>query len=472
MEASNSANLEEKSWGSKTRLAFSIGEIGDGTAYQSFTFLIFPFYFTVAKLPVLWISTGFIIWSIWNSLNDPLIGILSDKTKSKYGRRIIWMMGATIPLAIMMVLLFTPPLSGTNELKFMYFLFALFIFDTIYTAFNLNYNALWSEMFTTVKDRSEVGRLRGIFVIVSLAFAYIMPTLVIEDMTNQYEYAQTPSQFITVGAISAIVILISYFIVLKWGARQTKEHANDAESTPSFKDSILFTFKNKSFQPFVFAALATWICNGILPTIVPLFATYILGIADENSILIGVILLAGFLTGGLTMPMWTKIRQLKGARYTGLIVFAVWAIALMIFMNTYDLTTGIIGMILVGFGLGGSIYFYDQCIAEIIDEDEIKYGTRRAGAYYGIVSLIIRLSGVINFLMIGVIFSGTEWSTYTPNPGVDTIAGIRFLIGWFPVIVLIVGFIALLIYPIKGERLANIQKGIEELHKQKLAKMN
>ena len=73
-------------------------------------------------------------------------------------------------------------------------------------------------------------------------------------------------------------------------------------------------------------------------------------------------------------------------------------------------------MILNGFGLGGSLYFYDQCLAEIIDEDELNHGIRRSGGYYGMINFVIRLSGIINFLMIGIVFTGSEWATYTPKP--------------------------------------------------------
>jgi GPH family glycoside/pentoside/hexuronide:cation symporter len=468
---SNSPNDEKKDVliDQKKKIAFSIGEVGDGVAYQTFSFLIFTFYFSVVKLPIVWISTAFIIWSVWNSFNDPIIGILSDRTKSKKGRRIVWMMGATIPLAIVMILLFTPPLGqSSNAAKMAYFVIILFLFDTIYTAFNLNYNAQWSEMFTSVKDRSEVGELRGIFVIFSLIFAFILPTILIEDLTNQYDYDYTPSQYILVGVIAAVVILISYFIVLKYGIVQRAEFINDAETAPSFIESIKYTFKNKAFRPFLIAALATWICNGILPTMIPYFATYILRIADENSLLIGAMLAAGFIVGAASMPLWMKIRQAKGARYTGIIIFIIWAISLLILMSTETFAAAFAAMLFVGLGLGGSIYFYDQCIVEIIDEDEIQYGTRRAGAYYGVVSFIIRLSGVINFLIIGIIFSGTEWETYNPNPGVDVIFGIKFLIGIFPAIVLGIGLIGLLIYPIKGRRLEEDRRKLDELHQKKL----
>lgn len=461
-------SMEKKT--SKMRLAFSIGEIGDGTAYQSFTFLIFPFYFTVVGLPIWWISLGFILWSIWNSLNDPFFGMLSDKTKSKRGRRIVWMMIAVIPLAIIMVLLFSVPLNADQVQKFTYFMIMLILFDTFYTMFNLNYNSLFSEMFISMKDRSEVGRLRGIFVIISLLIAYILPTLIIDDMTNQHDYPFTQNQYLITSVIAAVVILVSYFIVLKWGVKERPEFKNDAEISPPFTDALRSTLKNKSFLTFIIAAVATWICNGILPTILPLQATYILDIADENSILIGVLLLAGFLVGGASMPLWTKIRQKKGARFTGMVIFVIWALSLIIYVQTTTFVMALFAMLFVGFGLGGSIYFYDQTIAEIIDEDELKFGTRRAGAYYGVISFFIRLSGIINFLVIGIIFNGTEWSTYTPNPGVDVIVGIKILLGVYPVFVLIIGFIGLWLYPIKGEYLNELQQKLTVLRTEKLKK--
>ena len=99
-------------------LSYGFAQFSDIIAYQSFTLLIFTFYYTNVGLDVDLITWGFIIWSFWNSFNDPLMGYLSDKTHTKWGRRRPWIMASIIPLAIMMVLLFTPPIAGSESAIF------------------------------------------------------------------------------------------------------------------------------------------------------------------------------------------------------------------------------------------------------------------------------------------------------------------------------------------------------------------
>ncbi|MHA1671421.1 MAG: MFS transporter [Promethearchaeota archaeon] len=454
------------------RIAFAMGEVGDNTAMQTFSFLIFTFYFAVVGVPVLWISLGFIIWSLWNAINDPLIGYLSDRTRSKWGRRIPWMAGATIPLAIVMILLFTPPIFlGSQEINFIYFIIILMVFDTTYTAFNLNYNAVFSEMFVTMKERSSTGKVRISFVMIALIFAFLLPTLIIEDITNINGYPKTIGEYQLTGIIAAIIIVITYFIILKWGVKEPKYLSKDAESAMSFTKTLKFTFKNKSFLWFLFPALGTWIVINILPTLAPLFMVHALNVPEEESILIGLILAVEFLVAAFSTPLWEWIRVKKGARMAGLIGIASWIIPVIAFAFSVSVEMAFIVQILNGIGLGGGLYFYDQCIAEIIDEDEITHGTRRSGIYYAVLNFLIRLSSIINFVIIGIVFSTTDWYTYTPNPGMDTILGLQILMGIYPAIVLVLSWIGMYFYPIKGERLANNRMKLDELHKQKQDKL-
>jgi len=457
----------------KKKIVFAIGEVGDNTAMQTFTFLIFTFYFAIVGVPVLLIGGGFILWSLWNAINDPLIGYLSDRTKTRWGRRIPWMVAATIPLAIVMILLFTPPLDlNSPSSNFIYFIVILILFDTTYTAFNLNYNAVFSEMYVTMEERSSTGRVRIIFVMLALIFAFLLPTLIIEnilgyDVDTLIPDPNTLSQYQLTGIIAAIIILVSYIILLKWGVHEPKHISKDAETAMSFTNTLKNSFKNKSFQWFLIPALGTWIVINILPTLAPLFMTHALDI--EDPLLIGILLALEFIVAAVSTPLWEKIRNAKGARMAGLIGIAAWIVPILLFAFSVSVEMAFIVQIFNGIGLGGGLYFYDQCIAEIIDEDEITHGTRRSGIYYAIFNFFIRISMIINFFLIMIVFSTTDWYNYTPNPGIDTILGLQILMGVYPAIVLIISWIGMYYYPIKGEKLAENRRKLTELHEKKLS---
>ena len=450
------------------RIAFAMGEVGDNTAMQTFSFLIFTFYYAVVGLDVLWITGAFILWSLWNAINDPLIGYLSDRTKTKWGRRIPWMAGATIPLAIVMILLFTPPIALNSDLiNFIYFFIILILFDTTYTAFNLNYNAVFSEMYVTMEARSSTGKVRISFVMIALIFAFLLPTLIIADLTGSDP--QTLGEYQLTGIIAAAVIIISYFIILKWGVKEPKYISKDAETAMSFGKTLKTTFKNKSFLWFLIPALGTWIAINILPTLAPLFMIHALGVTDME--LIGYALALQFIVAAVSTPLWEKIRVKKGARMAGLIGITAWIIPIIFFAFSINIEMVFIVQIFNGIGLGGGLYFYDQCIAEIIDEDEVTHGTRRSGIYYAVLNFLIRLSWIINFVLIGIVFSTTDWQTYDPNPAVNTILGLQILMGVYPAIILGLSLIGLYFYPIKGEKLAENRRNLDELHKQKQEKL-
>jgi len=233
----------------------------------------------------------------------------------------------------------------------------------------------------------------------------------------------------------------------------------------SFGKTLKTTFKNKSFLWFLIPALGTWIAINILPTLAPLFMIHALGVTDME--LIGYALALQFIVAAVSTPLWEKIRVKKGARMAGLIGIAAWIIPIIVFAFSINIEMVFIVQIFNGIGLGGGLYFYDQCIAEIIDEDEVMHGTRRSGIYYAVLNFFIRLSTIINFILIGIVFTTTDWQKYTPNPGVDAILGLKILMGVYPAIILGLSLIGLYFYPIKGAKLKENRRKLTEMHEEK-----
>ena len=165
-------------------LSYGFAQFSDIIAYQSFTLLIFTFYYTNVGLDVDLITWGFIIWSFWNSFNDPLMGYLSDKTHTKWGRRRPWIIASIIPLAIMMVLLFTPPIAGSESAIFIYFIVSICVFELFYTMYNLNQTCLFPEIFLDTDVRIKAMNIKQIIGILGLLVAFLLPTFIIPDLTD------------------------------------------------------------------------------------------------------------------------------------------------------------------------------------------------------------------------------------------------------------------------------------------------
>jgi GPH family glycoside/pentoside/hexuronide:cation symporter len=461
-----------KSTSQWTQIAYSLGTLADNLALQNFLFLGFSFYYAVIGLPIWMVTIGYVVYSIWDAFDDPMLGVLSDRTKSKWGRRRPWIYIATIPLCILMVTLWTPPTSS-NGITLFYLIIMLIIFDLFFTMYTVNFNSLWPEMFLTVKDRSSVGVWRNIFTIIGLIIAFLVPGFIIEDMTNQRGLEKTPSEFMMNGIIAAVVVFITIAIMLKWGSFERKEFSKDVETAPSWKDSLKITVKNKAFTTYAITALAVFIVYGILPLLIPFYAVFVLNMGSADSLEVSLLIFSALLVGAISTPFWAILRKKWGVRKSYMISLGYWGLTLLAFMFANDIVSGFIVIFFMGFGLGGSLYLYDQGIALVIDDDEVRsgLGIRREGSYYGVIAFFNRFSNAINLIIVGIVFTGTGWGEYTPKPGADVILGLRFLLGVWPVVVILIAIFFLYKWPIHGERLKENEKLLKELHEEKRAKL-
>ncbi len=447
-------------------IAFSTASSLDQFAYQSFTFLIFTFYFTIVGINVILIFIAFVIWSVWNALNDPILGSLSDRTHTRWGRRIPWIMASIIPLGVIMILLYTPPISlGINDqmTNFVYFLMIIIIFEFFYTMFSINQTSLFPEMFIEKDERGKVNVFRQIFIVIGLIAAFILPTLFIPDLTDK---RYLPNYWIF--SIVACTIIISMgFIFLKWGVHEKEEFRDDYKDMPGFLESLKICVKNKSFLWPAFSLIMVWFVFGMVPVIIPLYGKFVLGI--ENSIYISLMLALAFISAAIFVNVWRIIAQKLGVRKAWMCSMLIWIITMipLMFISKGDMILAFLIFFLIGIGFAGALLLRDLMWADVIDEDEIKTGVRREAAYYGVNALFMRLSTILVFLAISLVFSTTGWGQYTPNPGADVIFGLRILMVIFPIIALGIAIFGFYMYPLHGERLEKVKEAQRKLHERK-----
>ncbi|MHA1240689.1 MAG: MFS transporter [Promethearchaeota archaeon] len=460
----------------KKKFLFGLSAFPDQLTYQIFQFLIFTFYFTVVEIPLTLMIITYILWGIWNAINDPMLGALSERTKhrEKWGKRKFYLLISIIPLCITVVLMFYVPFTSSDKmLEFIYFLSTIVIFEFFYTMFDVNVNALFPEMFPNMKQRASTNLIIKGLTVVALILSSLIPMIFITDLVP--ETADIPvaksEYFIMAIVIAAFTLIISIPFLLK-GIKEKVEKAEDFEKRPSFFQSMKITLTNKTFVKFVVANTAVWYCFSILPMIIPIYAKYVIGgslFAGGGSLIVGISLMLAFVIAALVMPIHKKLGFKYGMRKAFMITLGIWLCTLFpfLFITGEEFQIAFILLIaLQGFPLSGALFYVDILHADVIDEDAVKFGVKRSASFYGINAFIHRISIILVILTIGLMFGNIGWDKkFIPlpdDPGL-VILGLKAIMVIFPSIALVIGLLAMRSYGLHGERLERIREELKKI---------
>ena len=187
-----------------------------------------------------WIGIAATIYAIWNALNDPLFGYITDNTRSRKGRRIPYMRFTAPFLALTFVLVwFAPPAAGQQTL-FWWMLITMLLYDTFYTIIGLVYSALLPEITESDAQRNSLQISSSLFAMLGTLLGFLIPDMV-RPKTNESSLIPLYVAMIAVALFSMILILITTFKV-----KERREFAVVDEPL-NVLDAIKFTFTSKSF---------------------------------------------------------------------------------------------------------------------------------------------------------------------------------------------------------------------------------
>jgi glycoside/pentoside/hexuronide:cation symporter, GPH family len=445
------------------KVVWGIAALGTSTIAGTFGALQPIFYQDYLGLEARWIGIAALIYAIWNAINDPLFGYITDNTRSKRGRRIPYMRFTAPFLALTFILVwFAPPQAGQQAL-FWWMLITMLLYDTAYTIIGLVYSALLPEVTESDAERNGLQISSSLFGLLGTLLGFLIPDMV-RPKAGDTSLWPLYTAMIVLGIVGALLIIITTLKV-----KERPEFTQVDEPIP-MKQALKLTFSSKSFLILVAANFMSILMQALLLGSIFYLADYVLKAGN-----VMVVLAALFIPLIIGVPVTTLIRERFGvvqAQQILLVIAGIGLIAIPFVPETFVLPC----IVLAGFGLSGPQTLTNVLFAQVADEDEVRSGVRREGAFFGINALLTKPAQSVALVLIAQILAAAEFITRESNQGVifldqpeSALFGIKILVGLIPGIAMLLGALILIWYPLKGTYLQDVQSKVLKMHAEKHA---
>ena len=426
--------------------------------------LLTIFYQDYLGLSARWIGIAATVYALWNAINDPLFGYITDNTRSKHGRRIPYMRFTAPFLALTFILVwFAPPQAGQQAL-FWWMLVTMLLYDTFYTIIGLVYSALLPEVAESDAHRNDLQISSSLFAMLGTLLGFLIPDMV-RPKAGETSLVPLYVAMIIVGVVSMILILITTFKV-----KERPEFSVVDDPVPLW-DAIKFTFTSKSFLVLVAENFMAILMSSLILGSIFYLADYVLQWPAMQ------LLAFLFIPLILGIPLTTLFRKwlgVVGAQQFLLVLAGVGLISVAFVPKALIPVC----IALAGLGLAGPQTLTNILFAQVADEDELRSGARREGAFFGVNALITKPAQSIAIWITPFILERTSFITRASNLGeifldqpTEAILGIKLFSGVIPGVACLLGALLLVWYPLRGKRLKEMQEKVLALHQEKREKL-
>ncbi len=440
------------------KFVWGIAALGTSLISGTFGSLLTVFYQDYLGLAARWIALAMAIYAIWNAINDPLFGYITDSTRSKRGRRIPYMRFTAPFLAFTFILVWLAPAKASQPALFGWMLGTMLLYDTCYTIIGLVYSALLPEVTELDADRHGLQISASVLGLIGTLLGFLIPDFFRPKAGAELSFLPLQVSMAVVGVVSAILILITTLRVKE----RPEFHLVD-KPVPLGK-ALGFTFTSRSFLILAAQNFMSILMNSLLLGALFYLADYVLQVPAM------IPLMAVFIPLIIGIALTGPIRQRLGVVGAQQLLLVIAGIGL-ILLTFVPKSLILVCLAVAGFGLAGPQTLTNVLFAEVADEDELRSGVRREGAFFGVNALLTKPAQSLAPTLIALILEMTGFMTRDANQGQiflnqppAALFGIRALIGLIPGVAMLLGAIILIWFPLRGKRLADMKGAVLALH--------
>ena len=405
---------------------YSAPGVGAGYMFLLVTLFLLKYATDVLLIAPAAMGVIFMAARVWDALTDPVVGFLSDRTRTRMGRRRPWLLAAALPVGVTFAMLWAPPqsLSGAGLVAWM--AVAVFLFYTAMTAFIVPHNALGAELTTHYHDRTRVFGWRQAAWHLGVLFALVSMTLLTRSESPRV-LASTQAWLAAAGMAVLLVVAVR-------GLREKAEFQGRGAPHPyrAFAD----VWRNPHARLLLFVFLIESIGGAVVGVLTIYFSEYVLHTPQLTPVYIA----AYFIAATVSVPVWIPLSRRLGKKslWFGSMIFTAIG-----FGATFALGPGqALWMLGIATGLGvaaGCGNMVGPSIqADIIDWDECATGQRKEGSYFAAWNFVYKAA---TGFTLGITGFALQAAGYTPNAeqGEAAVLAIRTLYAIFPLVCYAIG---------------------------------
>lgn len=451
----------------KTKAGYAVAGIGDAASYTFIgTYLLF-FLTTVVGMDPVMAGTVSAIGAFWDTLWSPVMGFISDRSYTRWGRRIPFIFVAAFPLAAANCFLFMTVDAG-ETFRFVYYTAMVIIFWTAFCAFFNPYLALGAEVTDDYHERTSLRGFTSIMNMVGMMVGMVLPTVIVDALCNVG--ASIGCAWQTTGAIIGLISFVSLMVTVF--TLKTKEKGFKAAPRKKGKRYLITGIKMmikeykeiimlKPLQKLIFVALVFLCANTIIASDRIYFLTYNL---EFSPMQITIVLSATMLTSMAITPAVIRLsrRSDKRSTFIGLMFFSSLCVFAAKFFGI-DSMAEMLVLVFV-FAWGNTVYWQlmPSMIYDVCEVDELYSGKRREGAISSLLSLSEAFSGAVSMQVMGFILGYVGFDGEAATQGESALSWIESLLTSVPGALMAVSAFLMLLYPVTKEKFDEIMKALEK----------
>jgi len=434
----------------KQKLGFGIFDLGGNMLFTLMSFWALKYLTDTVGIAAAWAGAAVMIGKLWDAITDPMMGFISDRTLSRWGRRRVYLLFGAVPMLLSMVFFFTAPQYLPSSIHIAWAVVALMLLNTASTIINVPYSSLTPELTDDYHEQSSLNGYRfGCAV-----FGTITGAVAVQPIVSFFARPGSPDPLLDargfsmmglcLGSIMALVTLITFF-----GTKEKKIQPEDLPKDGFFR-TYFSVFKNK---PFVFLLMTYALhMTGItfLTTILSYYTENVLQRGDITTIALGILLL----TAMVFIPVSVLVSKKTGKKLTYQICFMILSSAcIVLFFFGHRLPLGFFYGLLVyaGIGVGFSYVAPFAMVPDAIEYEAARTGQRREGSYYGMWTFISKSGTALAIFLSGLVLQA---GGYISNAGEGALQpatvfnAIRIIIGPLPALALLGAIVVIGFYPL------------------------